>query len=138
MGKKYVKEYDYINLTRGENHVLTVIKKDGTTFSFHWGVSGHTLISGNLEKLKSSVINFVKNDCHILYTLNTDTYESARICYNKNFKQWQLTINEKEHIYFHDCDDIEEAKLLAENFINVKKWVHGIAPTGIDVWKAIF
>ena len=45
-------EYNYITITRGCKHVLTVIKKDGKTFSFHFGDGGYTLISESLEELK--------------------------------------------------------------------------------------
>lgn len=50
----------YISVTLGENHVLTVIKKDNSTFSFHWGIGGYTLISESLEQLRREVVKFLK------------------------------------------------------------------------------
>lgn len=39
---------------------LRVIKKDGTTWGFSWGYSGHTLIGELSEELKREVIKFAK------------------------------------------------------------------------------
>lgn len=50
----------YITVTLGEKHVLTVIKKDNSTFSFHWGIGGYTLISESLEQLRKEVVKFLK------------------------------------------------------------------------------
>ena len=55
------RNYDYITVTKGENHTLTVIKKDGKSFSFNWGEYGFTLISENLERLKREVVKFIKS-----------------------------------------------------------------------------
>lgn len=52
----------YITVTLGENHVLTVIKKDNSTFSFHWGIGGYTLISESLEQLRKEVVNFLERN----------------------------------------------------------------------------
>ena len=49
----------YITVTRGKDHVLSVIKKDGTSYSFDWGESGYTLISNRLEALRLDVIDFI-------------------------------------------------------------------------------
>ena len=54
--------YDYISVTKGKNHILTVIKKDGTSFSFHWGYSGYTLISDSLELLREKVMRFIASN----------------------------------------------------------------------------
>ena len=51
--------YDYITVTKDDCHILTIIKKDGTTFSFHWGLGGYTLICESLEELKRHVIAFI-------------------------------------------------------------------------------
>lgn len=50
----------YITVTLGDNHVLTIVKKDNSTFSFNWGLGGHTLISEGLEQLRKEVVNFLK------------------------------------------------------------------------------
>ena len=50
----------YITVTLGDNHVLTVVKKDNSTFSFNWGIGGCTLISENLSQLRREVVTFLK------------------------------------------------------------------------------
>lgn len=60
--------YDYINVTRGRQNVLTVIKKDGTTWNFEWGYYSNTLIGGSTERLRWAVIDFVENECQISLT----------------------------------------------------------------------
>ena len=55
------KEMAYITITKGSSHTLTVIKKDGSTFSFDWGIGGHTLISNNLCRLKFAALDYIKN-----------------------------------------------------------------------------
>lgn len=130
--------YDYITVTRGKNHLLTVVKKDGTTFSFSWGEDGYTVISESLKTLKAEVVNFIQSECYIPIKLKTSIYTKAKICYNNNFKSWQLTLNEDGYVFFPNCHDLEETIKIAEKFIKVKEWKHENARTGIDVWRAIF
>ena len=50
----------YITVTKGDNHILTVIKEDGSRgVSFHWGLGGYTLISKNLTRLQDKVREFI-------------------------------------------------------------------------------
>ena len=60
-------EYDYITLTTGEekDHIFTVIKKDGKTWSFHWGPYSTTIISDNVRRLRDKVLDFLVNECGI-------------------------------------------------------------------------
>ena len=57
--------YDYITLTRGYNkdHIFTVIKKDGGTWSFHWGPYSCTMTSGSVDRLRDKVLDFLINEC---------------------------------------------------------------------------
>ena len=51
--------YEYITVTKGDRtHILTVVRTDGSTFSFNWGNST-TLISENLTRLKKEVLSFI-------------------------------------------------------------------------------
>jgi hypothetical protein len=54
-------DYRYISVTKGHDHTLSVIRKDGTKFSFSWGFSGFTLISQALKNLQSAVIAFIRD-----------------------------------------------------------------------------
>lgn len=128
--------YDYITVTKGGNHILTIIYKNGSTYSFHWGISGYTLISDILEVLKKNVIHFIEQECHIPLEL-TSNIKSAKIYYNSNFKMWQLTLNGAANIWSQTATSLEEMKEWVKDYVKVIKWVHRIAPTGIDVWDAV-
>lgn len=91
MNPMFDKTMKYITVTRGKNHTLTVIKEDGTTFSFEWGESGHTLISGNLERLRLYVTNFLKKE-KIFIDAKSDTVIQGTTFYNQDFKAHQLTL----------------------------------------------
>lgn len=52
--------YDYITVTKGIDHTLTIIKKDGKTFSFSWGFTGYTLVSDNLHRLRREVCDYIE------------------------------------------------------------------------------
>lgn len=51
--------WEYITVTKKDTHVLTVIRKDGSTFSFHWGLGGYTLIGESLKELQRNITRFL-------------------------------------------------------------------------------
>lgn len=51
----------YITITRGSEHIFTVIKHDGKTWDFHWGSTGYTLISEGIKRLKDEVVKFIED-----------------------------------------------------------------------------
>lgn len=52
----------YYTITRGKNHIFTVVKKDGRTWSFHWGYDGYTLISKSVEQMRIKVVQFIRDN----------------------------------------------------------------------------
>lgn len=128
-------DWEYITVTRGSNHILTVIKKDGTTFDFYWGFNGHTLISESLEVLKKKVLEFI-NESNILIEYNGGELKSARIYYNSNYKKWQLTINNGVHYWSDTAKSLSDMIEDCERFVIANNWKERIAPTGITVWDA--
>lgn len=129
-------DWKYITVTRGKNHILTVIKDDGTTFDFHWGFSGYTLISESLEMLKKNVLKFI-SDSDIFIEYNGGEIKEARIFYNSNYKKWQLTLGPVEAIYWSDvAQSLEEMIEDCKRFVTSDAWEKTVAVTGIDVWIA--
>lgn len=118
MNPMFDKTMEYITVTRGGNHTLTVIKNDGTKFSFEWGSSGHTLISDNLERLKSYVLKFLKDE-KIFIDSTSDNVIQGKTFYNENFNAYQLTlttdVNQDVYLWFNTeserADYIEELGL---------------------------
>jgi len=139
------KDMEYITVTRGENHTLTVIYTDGHTFSFHWGSSGHTLISDNLKRLQDAVCNFIETDCHILLGWDDGEIGIAKVFFNRNYSRWQLTLESKgaprKSAYYWDetATCLQDMCETALNYIDreVFGWSKSVAVTGIDVYTAV-
>ena len=130
-------DYDYITVTRGRKHLLTVIHKDGTTFSFHWGEGGYTLISDNLSLLKYNVITFIEDNCGIILEYDgTEPLTEATIYYNTWYKKWQLSLN-RSHWWSNTATDSDEMIEECKKFVTADEWKEQKATTGITVWKAI-
>ena len=127
----------YITITRGKEHIFTIIKKDGTTWSFHWGRSGYTLIGESTERLKKEVVAFVENNKIILERTKGNPIK-AKIYFNPNFRKWQLKIETTKsdfNYWSNIATDIESAIKDFSSFVTAT-WKKGIAQTGIDIWEA--
>ena len=130
----------YITVTRGDNHICTVIKEDGTTWSWEFGSRGHTLISDSVFEPQKNLLEFIKsNDIAIEYAGGSP--KSARIFYNSNYSKWQLTIDIQEGGVFFDwadsADSIETAIEAFKGFVTSDDWSPRTATTGIRVWDAV-
>ena len=134
--------YEYITVTKGEDHVLTIVKEDGTTFSFHYGRSGCTLVSKDLTMLKNKVINALEDYGVIMDIPIMELPYKMSVFYNKNFQSWQAQlsfqgISQKPNIWISEPKNEEEmCKAIEERLkIKFKPLIHGRAQTGIDVWN---
>ena len=129
----------YITVTKGENHIMTIIREDGSSWSFHWGGNGTTLISDSVLAMKNKVIAFIREN-GIAYGL-TGYPTEATVFYNDYFKSWQLTLRrgrESDHIWYDGATNETDMKVYARKFIDVDGWYEDIAQTGIKVWRAVF
>lgn len=134
----------YITVTRGKNHTLTVVKKDGKTWGFDWGENGHTLISDNTERLKKAAVEYIEDYMHILLEAGSWRVKEATIFYNKYFKKWQLTLEGRDHNGYHQAhwwsktaESYEEMAVEVIPYIHACGWEEDVAQTGIRTWKAI-
>lgn len=134
----------YITVTRGKNHTLTVVKKDGKTWSFNWGESGYTLISDNTERLKKAVVEYIEEYMHILLETGTWRTKEAKIFYNSYLEKWQLTLEGRDQDGFHQAHwwsktakSFEEMATDVIPYIHACGWEPEISPRGIQIWKAI-
>lgn len=135
-------DWAYITVTKGKNHVLSVIKQDGTKgVSFEWGKGGYTLISNGLEDLKQAVCLFVERDSAIMLDVDFESIKEATICYNSNFKKWELIIDGlrcRSGCYFSEIANSKKEMFAdVKRIIKVDGWIESTAPTGIAVWIAI-
>jgi hypothetical protein len=128
-------DYDYITVTRGGNHILTVIKSDGKTFSFHWGTSGYTLISEDFELLRKQVCQFIHDNYIMLELKGKPESKKVNIYYNANYKKWQLSCN--ANFWSDKATDLESAIKDFSNIVTADEWKNEKAITGIDIWTAV-
>ncbi len=56
---------ELMRLTKGEDHTCTIINKDGTTFSWHWGKSGHTIVTDETSKKGKLIEECITEDFDI-------------------------------------------------------------------------
>lgn len=68
-----------IRLTKGKVQTCTELFDDGKTFSWHWGMGGHTLVSDGVSKEGRRIQNCIEYDFGIPVTWrHTCTGEHAR------------------------------------------------------------
>lgn len=120
-------DYAYITVTRGKEHIFTVVHEDATTFDFHFGSSGHTLISEGLEELKNQVMGFIADNGIFMEYDGEKPIDKATIYFNNNFNQWQLTLYDKNDYYVASvrtdkATDLESAKEIFSDFIKTDSW----------------
>ena len=127
-------DWSYITVTRGCSHILTVVKTDGTTFSFKWGSGGHTIVADSLELLKANVVAFIQDENAILLDYTGETPKDISIYYNSNFNAWQLSIN-NVNFWNKDAKSVDEMIKYCEKFVKAD-WEKSVAQTGIDIWRA--
>ena len=85
-------QMDYLSITRGEHKVLTVIHKDGSTFSFGWGGGSHTIVSDELIQLKQSIEDFIEKQCLIPLEWDDGEISDSSVYYNSNFNCWMFRL----------------------------------------------
>ena len=130
---------EYVSLTRGKDHILNIVRSDGSSWNFHFGESGHTLVDKSTELLKDKVLSYL-HDRHILIDYTGEKFRNAAIFYNDNYDKWVLrldTVDGKGIGYESNTavsaeEMIEECKV----FVEADKWDLGKAQTGIDIWEA--
>lgn len=132
---------DYINITKGANHICTIVNSDASTFSFSWGQNGYTQISHSLRLLKTKAYEFIQSQGIALDVNTTMQPNSFIVMYNPFFKAWQATLgfedsNQEEH--FIDTTATNQLEMIetVRNTFNksFNEVIHTIAPTGIDIW----
>lgn len=120
-------DYAYLTVTRGKDHNFTIIKQNGQTFSFHFGESGHTLISENLQELKVQAMKFLSDNGIIMDYDGKTPVGRATIYFNPNFHRYQLTLYTPGDAFIAcvrapEATDLESAKEYFERFIQSDNW----------------
>ena len=61
----------YITVTRGDNHIFTIVYDDGHTWSCEYGTRGYTLIGENTQRLRSKLLEYL-DDQHVFLDAHTE------------------------------------------------------------------
>lgn len=61
----------YITVTRGDEHIWTVVREDGSTWSWHTGKGGHTCVSENVNRLREELETFLAKE-HVFLGVRTE------------------------------------------------------------------
>ena len=64
-------QMEYVTVTRGEDNNFTIVRNDGSTFSFHEGRRGHTVVSEDVERLKRELKSFLAHE-HVFLDARTN------------------------------------------------------------------
>ncbi len=133
-------EMKYITVTRGKNHVLTIVFNKGTTDSFSWGDRGHTIISDSTAILKVNVLSFLDDKGIILdYNGKEFTGRPIKIYFNPNYKRWQLTFEGLFIWWSNKATNITEMIEECKKFVIAEKW--NLNPkwskSDMDIWTAV-
>ena len=135
--------WKYITVGKGRKHVLTVVRTDGTSFSFHWGEGGYTLISEGLEQLRKKVVETITDNYIWLDWIGDEMPDEINIFYNSNFRAWEMTArntHNRDAYWFSKGNSWEDVAFEVEQiFPDLEKieWRQGIAQTGIPIWRAV-
>lgn len=134
--------YEYITITKGCNHILTVVKEDGTTFSFHYGFSGDTLVTEDLTMLKNKAMDALEKYGVIMGAETMELPYKMDIFYDTNYRGWQAMLSfqddlGRQRIWISKLKNEEEmCKAIEERFkIRFKPLIKDKTITGIDFWR---
>ena len=131
--------YDYISLTRGKDHILTVVDKQGKSWSFHFGSDGYTWVDKRSELLKSKVLGFLEDNQILISYCGAPLYKATAF-YNSNYNKWQLSLegdrDNSTHYFSKTAHSVDELLAECKHLVKADTWEKGVAPTDIDIWTA--
>ena len=131
--------YEYLSITRGKDHIFSVINKQGECIKTFEDYSDHRAILGNkTELLKTKALAFLKNN-HILINYAGERMTKASILYNPRFGKWTLVMEDpacNKVLYLSETaksetDVMNECKC----FVKTRNWIKSKVQ-GIDIWEA--
>ena len=130
---------EYVTITRGRDHIMTIIRNDGSSWSIEWGDSGCTVMSKSLIESRNRIVDFIEQECYIL--LNITKATKATVLYNRHVCSWQITLRDcrgtEEIVWNKDFDNEYDTIELANKIIGKDcAWKKGISQTGINIWEA--
>lgn len=127
-------DMEYITVTKGYDHVMTVIKSDCSKWSIDWGSRGHTLIGPSTERLKMEVLKFI-NELNISIEYRNQPVKQVNVYFNDFIRKWEVSITPEygPHIahFSEKAKCLEDIMAEAEAIIprKCKRWEPYTSPT---------
>lgn len=136
---------EMMRLTKGETQTCTIFYKDGDTFSWQWGSTGHTLVSVSTDRCGRMIQNCLEEDFDIC--IAGDRKAVADTLYIRNirdsrgkeqeyrlmwFRESEVCIH-KNGNYLKHINGLEKAKAYVYGRLDVKNERLTDAPTGCKV-----
>lgn len=109
---EFAMDHAYYSITKGESHVFTVVKQDGTKWSFTFGGEATTMVDASTIMLKDRVLAFL-NDVNVPIISKINSICIDRINGRVRLILRKNTGYETQSMQF---DTTEEAKKKAEKF----------------------
>ena len=120
--------YEYITVTKGPNHTMSVINNEGKRWSIEWGERGHTLIGASTERLKQEVLKYIGSlDISIEY--QGQPVKQVNVFYHSFFKKWEISITPTFGPH------IAHFSVKATNLEDIKAEAEAIIPFPCKGWK---
>lgn len=91
-------------LTKGDTHICTVFKDDGSSHSWEWGKGGYTLVSDNLSKKGHLIEACIKEDFDIYIGENIDLINES--LFITSLEDVAKRKHKVEFMYWDKDDDI--------------------------------
>ena len=141
LNPEFALDHAYYTITKGPSHVFTVVKLDGSTWSFEFGRGGATLISQSTSDLRKRVLAFALENS-ILMDL-TSAPKKAEAWEETDYhgkRSWVAAFEDSsgERQIIRGNPSLEEAKALVEKITgkNPKWGTHESQTTGNVFWTA--
>ena len=111
----FVGDEQLIRLTKGDDHICTIYNDDGSSFSWHWGESGCTLVTDSVSRMGNIIENCITDDFDIYIGKDDDKIKKS--LYIKSLddtKNSEHTIqimyfNEGNHVIVHKDNEFYKA-----------------------------
>lgn len=130
-------DYAYFSITRGAQQIFTVIRKDGSTWSFVFGGGETTCIGAETVALKNRVMSFIAS-CGIFIKL-TGEARKASLWLSGDGAMVRFTDADNNADVTHIKGTIDDAKRYTESIVNKKlRWSSYVAAaTGIRIYESL-
>lgn len=141
LNPEFALDHAYYTVSKGPYHVFTIVKLDGSAWSFEFGRGGGTLISQSTSNLKMRVFAFaLENGILMDLTSAPKKAEAWRESDYYGKSSWTVAFEDSsgERQIIRGNASLEEAKALAEKLAGKKlKWgTHELHGRDDSIWTA--